>query len=821
MFPVLRRISIRKTANEKGKSICIILAVFLTAILFIVVFSTVFFFKDALEEVLRDSAGWMGDAAFIATDEEAQKIADSNLVSDSAYGFHIGETMDSGAYIELVSYEEKMAYWMECHPAQGRMPEKDHEIVVSDIYLENHNLQYRENEVIDVSYLVDGAEYTDSFTLVGMYKRDIRSVVGNVMLLSDDFYDEVSLRLQEEGKDSRDIMYKLVEVIYHPSSDIEKTTYQLMDEVGFDAENGNFTMNAANFSLEDIVGIGAYVVLAFFIGLVMVMGYLFISNIFSLSISHDVRFYGRLVTNGVSASEIGKMLLLGNSILFLIAIIPALAVGYLFTSSTLPTILSSFVTFQVKNKSNLSIFIWACVFSYLTLVLSAKKSIKAAKTASPMAMKRYVDRFKPVKDNNNRNCLNKFVMRGFHNEKKKVWRIYISIAISILLANLFYTIVAGFQEEEYISSNMETDYTVASKSFYSYFNDNQRETVSSDALSGCSGLPGLTASGGGGCTGINILLNDAQEKEYNEIVGDNNWNEREPGTMYTYVYGLDGIMVQKMTVLEGEINLEKYHTGQYVIVDTFYGSGIGDEKSTCFHVGDSITIPFQSGTEKTYTVMAVAELPYNISFQSKQMASVDLFLPFPEWSGCTQIKDYYMYTYDVEAKYREKWDDALSSIVSSNTSLTYQSAKTLADDSRETINEIKLLGFMLSAILLCMGIMNFINCMANSVYSRRKELAIIQSMGTTRTEIIVLLAKEASVYMAGGIILGCIISPLGTYFAVDGFLAPYCVHYGFYPFIYLLFSFIGLLAVILVPWISYVYMDKKEPFLFRIRSCKE
>lgn len=814
MLPLLKKISLRKIANEKGKSACTILAIFLTTILFIVIFSTVFFIKDALDEISRDSASWIGDAAFIATDEEAEKIVNSDLVSDSTYGLHIGEILDSGGYIdmELVSYEEKMAHWMKCYPTEGHMPVTDHEIVVSKEYLEDHNLQYQENKIIEVTYSVDGTEYTDSFSLVGLYNRDIHSK--NAMLLSRDFYNEVSSRLREQGKDSRDTMYKLVEVIYRSSSNIEDTTYQLMDEVGFNEDNG-FTINDG-LSVGGDISTGVYLILGVFILFVILIGYLFISNIFSISMNQDVKFYGKLVMNGVLETEIKKMILLANNRLFLIAVIPALAVGFLFTSLTLPEILSSFFTFQIENKSNIFIFMLAAAFSYLTLIISSRKPINIAKTVSPMGMKRYMNKLKPVNTSDNGNCLNKFVMRRFQNDKKNALKIYISIAISIFLANLFYTIVVGFNEKEYISSNMAADYIVTNKTFYSETDDRERENISSAELIACSELPGLIQSGGGGRCGINIVMNDTQAKEYNEIVGDSNLNNHEPGNMYTYVYGLDDIMVKKMTVIEGEIDLKSYHTGKYVIVDS-----LGNEGSTCFHVGDSVTIPFQSGNEKIYTVMAVAELPYEISFQSKWMGSSDLFLPFLEWSSNTGINDYYMYTYDVQEEYKKWWDDTLSSIVSNNSSLRYQSAKTFADDNEELINEIKMVGVVLSAILLCMGIMNFINCMSGSVYSRRKELAIMQSMGTTKAEIIGALVKEGILYMVGGIIFGCIVSVPCTYLAVEGFLTLYCVHYNFYSFIYLLFAFIGIVTAVLVPCISYLHMDKKETFLGRVKSCRE
>ncbi|MFP3153730.1 FtsX-like permease family protein [Lachnospiraceae bacterium ZAX-1] len=814
MVPTLKKISIRKVMREKGKSSCIVLALFLTTVMFIMIFSTFFFMKDALDEIARTSAAWSGHAAFIVTDEEEKAIENSDLVSETTSGLHVGEILDSGGYmtIELVSYEEEMAYWMKCYPTEGRMPKKGDEIVVSRRYLEDHGLEFKENEAIDVAYSVDGTKYTDSFTLVGTYDRDINSK--HVMLLSKEFHDEVGRRLEEQGKDSRDILYKLVEVIYRSSAHITDTTYQLMDEIGFDEENEP-TIND-RFSDAGGFSTGVIAILVIFILFVMMVGYLFISNIFSISIHQDAKFYGKLATNGVLDSEIKKMLLLENNILFLSAIIPAFAIGYLFTSLTLPGILKSFFAFQVRDKGNPWIFILAALFSYLTLMASARKPINLAKKISPMGMKQYMHKFKPVSTCEDRNCLNRFIMRKFWNDKKNAWKIYLSIAFSVLLANLFYAAVMGFNEEEYIGSSMPTDYIVANTTMYTEEDPRERKAISLGELTACMKLPGLIQSGGGGVCDIRVTMNDTQAKEYDKIVGDDNLNNPKAGDMMTQAYGLDDIMVEKMIVLDGEVDLEAYRTGEYVIVDP-----LGDDGATCLHVGDRITLPFQNGNSKMYSVMAIAELPYEISFQNRWTGSSNLFLPYLEWSSQSGMYDYYMYTYDVEEEYKKSWDDTLSSVVSDNPALTYQSAKTLAEESKGQINEIKMVGFVLSAILLCMGIVNFINCMANSVYSRRRALAIMQSMGTTKSEIIRVLIKEGMLYMAGGTILGCVISIPCTYLVVEKELIFYSIHYRFYPAIYLLFAFIGIAAAVLVPCIAYLHMDKKEPFLSRIRACRE
>ncbi len=47
------------------------------------------------------------------------------------------------------------------------------------------------------------------------------------------------------------------------------------------------------------------------------------------------------------------------------------------------------------------------------------------------------------------------------------------------------------------------------------------------------------------------------------------------------------------------------------------------------------------------------------------------------------------------------------------------------------------------------------------------------------------------------------------------------IAYHFYPHIYLLFAVLGSVVAVLVPLAAYRQMDRKEKFLYRIRSCRE
>lgn len=330
---VLMKIPARKIMREKGKSICVILAVFFTTVLFVMVFSTLLFLLDAGEEMVRASSPMLMDAALSVTKEEYGRIGQNKRVSDIGMGIRLGIMREpSGAGgIQLYHFEEKMARWMRYYPTEGRMPQNGREVALSDQYLRERGITYRE-----------------------------------------------------------------------------------------------------------------------------------------------------------------------NNILFLIAAIPALIFGYIFSAAILPGILSGFTTIQVKQSGNLMIFVLSLFFSWGTVKISERKPVKLAKNSSPMEMKKYMGKLRRVKQADNRDCLKKFVVRHFKGDKKKVLKVCISIGFSIFIANAFYTIEAGFDEEEYVKDDLDADFILAKKPILTSPGVN---TVSyprtlEEEIAKFKNLPGIKEAGG-------------------------------------------------------------------------------------------------------------------------------------------------------------------------------------------------------------------------------------------------------------------------------------------------------------------------------------
>ncbi len=826
MVSVLKKIPIRKIAREKGKSVCVAVAVFFTTVLFVAVFSTLFFVKDAAEEMMRRTAPLLSDAAIHVTEEEYERICANPRAAEVSSWVIVANTpgvtdLDD---LPLMSCEAQMAQWVRFYPEEGRMPEKGNEIVVSDQFLRERGLTYSENMTVEMTYdYLDDVEHTETFTVAGVYKR--ASQPYHAVLVSEDFHARAYAYWEQQGIDPQDVEegvnVRIAGVMFSSRGNVRKQLSLLAAESELDLAEGEITLN--DTSVLSDMGVGTWAAILAMLLLVIWLGYLFISNIFQLSVIGDARFYGKLSTNGITKREIKRLLHRQNGILFLAGVVPALFAGYLFCAAVLPDILSGFMTVKVESSGNILIFVLSFVFSYLTVLVSERKPIRFAKNASPIEMKRYMGRYKQVKAADNGDCLKKIAVRQFTGDKAKVAKVCISIAVSILLANGFYTVTAGFDTEAYVAEELDADYILEKEALLIGANVNalSYERTTEEEIAGYRELPGIEAAGGASKSYTALLPTEEVWNAFVEIVGGNPYDEA--GKMWTNLYGLDDMLLEKLKPIRGTVDPEEFHTGNYVLMSPILSDN-NTEQSAVYEPGDKVTVPFESGKEGTYTVMAVVEdLPYSLMFPSV-LPTGSVYLPREEWREKEERDDYYLYAFDVAEEYRELWDGTLAENLGDQGGgfgLGYRSAKTVAGEAERYVNGLKLAGFGLSFVLLSMGVLNFVNCMVQSVYSRSRELAVLESMGVRQEETERNLAKEGLLYMAGGFVSGCVLAAFGVYALICIILREPYITYRFYVRIDILFAVLCCAAAVFVPVAAYRIMGRKEKFLDRIRSCRE
>lgn len=94
----------------------------------------------------------------------------------------------------------------------------------------------------------------------------------------------------------------------------------------------------------------------------------------------------------------------------------------------------------------------------------------------------------------------------------------------------------------------------------------------------------------------------------------------------------------------------------------------------------------------------------------------------------------YLLQVNVESKYNHKLNNDLKDLSSKN-GIYLESKIDQTNDFKTTTRIMTIIGNGISLVLVLIGILNFINVMITGVYSRLKELAVLESIGMTKKQI--------------------------------------------------------------------------------------
>ena len=194
--------------------------------------------------------------------------------------------------------------------------------------------------------------------------------------------------------------------------------------------------------------------------MILVSGYLIIFNIFQISVSQDIQFYGVLKTLGATKSHIRRIIVSQAVKLWGIGTPIGLLIGFGIGTIIMPRVL---VSLGAEAELSISpfIFVFAAVFTLITILLSSLKPANVAGKVSPIVAMKYVDsdiNYKcKTKRINVHFSIHGMAFANLKRNKKRTVTVIISIALGFMLMNSLYVYQNSFDEETYVKSYLGSD----------------------------------------------------------------------------------------------------------------------------------------------------------------------------------------------------------------------------------------------------------------------------------------------------------------------------------------------------------------------------
>lgn len=794
---VIRKIADRTRQAAKGRNLIAIIAIAMTALMFTAVFTVGGSMAAKQQEATMRQVGGSAHAGYkYLTQAEYDIVKQDKELKEISYRITVGDAVNhelNKLHTEVSWYEDLDAKFSFCYPQEGHMPEQENEIVTSDLVLKALGIPCELGAAVPLEIDIGGTVQKKDFVLSGYFQGDMVSSA-QIVAVSRAYQKEVapvatkSLMNEMMWSESDYVGRIMADFNFDNSFGLEKKVERLTQRCGFPEDMGT----GINWAyLGGDLDAGTIALFGVLMAVILISGYLIIYNIFYINVFADIRHYGLLKTIGTTGRQLRRIVRRQAYMLSLFGIPIGLVLGALAGKLLLPLIAEQYTlssTSDTKVVLNVWVFLGAALFSFATVYISCIKPCRMASGVTPIEALRFTEGAEPeekkkfrkhirarhASEHKNRRVTPGYMaFRSILRNKKKVLVVVASLSLALVLLNCIYSLVRGFDVKKFVSLTTVSDFSVADATL-----DNLSVSVTNRVTDGVtaefreelSALKGIREAGDIYFSGLDtwIQFTEADWAKVRERVLDNPdvraWIEQmyegnpdmSADGYYSYleeernvdgkIYGLSHLAFEKLENVKGDLDWEKFRTGNYIITSR-YGFGDGEDQIDYFHPGEMVTVFNSAGESREYEVMAVADMPYAAGCQVYGEFNCDYLLPEQEFLDFIGERQPMRTLINVEEDQETAIESWLANYCSNvNPDLTYTSRAKLIAEFDSVKNMYTFVGGMLALVLALIGILNFINTMITSILSRKQELAMLEAAGMSGTQQKQMLKTEGLCY---------------------------------------------------------------------------
>ena len=814
----IRRLSLKSMRASRTRNLIAILAIALTTILFTSLFTVALSINRSIQESnFRQCGGWSHGTFKYLTEEQYNELKTDPLIKQYGLRLFVGMPSESPfnkSHVEVGYSDANQAHYMYCDPVEGRLPkEGTNEAATDTRVLELLGVEPVLGNEFTLTFQVDGTAVTKTFTLCGWWNYD-EAIVANHVLIphsrAQEIYDQVGLG-SGIGKDGMTGAWNL-DVMLGNSLHIEQDLIKILTKHGYQGEsatnastyisigvNWGYTGSQLASNLDPTTGIA----IAGLLLIIIFTGYLIIYNIFQISVSNDIRFYGLLKTIGTTGKQLRRIIRHQALLLSLAGIPLGLLGGYGIGIKLTPIVQSQLnVTQDIISTSPL-IFIGSAIFALITVLISCRRPGRMAARVSPVEAVRYTEVTNTKKTKrkvSSGSSLTKMAWANLSRSRSKTAVTVISMSLSISLLNMTVTFTNGFDIDKYLA-DMVSDFIIADAGYFQTLSLwNSDDALPEDVISAVEKQPGIAAGGRvyGEVSDIQDFVTEdyyrARMSRWNDIptldylVSSMEQNESGLLADRAQLYGMEGYAVDKLDVLQGDIS-KLHQPGERYVAAVYSTDDYGDPDMTSHwaKLGDIITLRYVEEYEyydpstgeildpdnmsptqsfftraKTYKdieyeVAALVSIPHTLSY--RYYGADEFILNDQTFIKDTGTSSVMYYAYDVNDESKAATEEFLSDLTTNQmTQFDYESKGTYAEEFSAFRHMFLMLGATLSFIIGLVGVLNFLNAILTGILTRRREFAMLQSIGMTGRQLKTMLLYEGLFYALGAVLVSLILS---------------------------------------------------------------
>ena len=816
----IRRVSLRALRANRTRNIVAVLAIALTAMLFTSLFTIALSINEGIQQDnFRQAGGWSHGAFKSLTEDQFQELKDDPLIAQWGARRFVGMPTEGPfqkSHVEIGYSDANTAHWMYCDPVEGRLPKEGTNEAATDTHvLELLGVEPKIGAPFTVTFDVDGRKTTQTFTLCGWWEYD-EAIAANHLLIPESRADAILTEtgVTPPGSNGLTGSWTLNVMLEHGARSIAADLEEILAHHGYQSDTSGDTYIAAGVNwgytgaqLSDKLDPIVVMLITGVLALILLTGYLIIYNVFQISVAGDIRFYGLLKTIGTTPRQLRRIIRTQALLLSLVGIPVGLLLGWLLGGVLTPVITAQLDGVVPMVSADPLLFAGAAVFALVTVLLSCRRPGRLAGKVSPVEAVRYTDskalqRKGKGKRNGKGVSLLFMAWANLGRSRSKTFLTVLSLTLAVVLLNLTVTFTRSFDMEKYVSTFTASDFILADAGQFQTGGDifNDEMEVPEDVINAIDAQGGITESGrvyGKTAPALEFVTEEyfraAQSawhtpEQLDNMVAAQDRTQNGLLPLRVQLYGMDPFALDHLTVLEGDLSKLNDPGGHYIAAvysEDDYGKP--EMASHWARLGDTVTIRYvdqfeyydpRSGEvfgpwenvpkdapygeravsyrDVDYTVAALVTVPTALSY--RYYGADEFVLGAEAFLQDTGTDSVMYYAFDTTEGANAEMEAFLKDYTEhENPRFDYESKATYAGEFESTQSMFLLLGGALSFIVGLVGLLNFCNAILTGITARRRELAVLQSIGMTSRQLKTMLALEGLLYTVGAALLALVL----------------------------------------------------------------
>ena len=815
---IIRHLSWKSLSANRTRNIVAILAIALTALLFTSLFTIALSINEGFQQAnFRQVGGYAHGSFKRMTEEQYNALKEDPLIAEQGVSRFLGAPSEppfNKSITEIRSADENYAKFSFATPTTGRLPEEGTDEAAMDTsVLELLGVEPELGKKITLTFDVganSAKQTTQTFTLCGWWEKD-EAMPASEVFISNSRVDEV---LAEVGgvTDNMTGTWNMDVMLESGSAHIDADMQQILADNGYQSEDvaaANYIDYGVNWgytgaNLAENFDPTTAIFIVVMLLLILFTGYLIIYNVFQISVAGDVRFYGLLKTIGTTPRQIRRMIRQQALLLSVVGIPIGLVLGWLVGKALVPVVISQLDGVSSVTSTSPWIFVGSALFALVTVFISCLRPGRMAGRVSPIEALRYTESSGRTKGKRTKKKVSIFSMAwaNLGRSRGKTFITIVSLALAVVLFQLVVTFVNGFDMDRYVSRSFASDFQIADAGYFQNGELGADWPLSEDVIAAINAQGGVTSGGrtyGAGASVQSFQPENWLRQIMNPYYDENALNAmlseraRDPeGNLASMamLYGMEDYGLDHLTVVDGDL-ADVYDPAKKavaVVVPTDdYGKALPD--TTSRKVGDKMwlrfveeweyvaretgevyaspddipeTVAYEERAKKyhdvEYTVAALVAMPGSLSYGYSMLESEEIVINAQNFIADSGNDDIMYYAFDTSDAATAGMEEFLSDYTENiDPALDYQSKQTYIDEFNSFRSMFALLGGTLSAIIAVIGVLNVFNAILTGITSRRRELAMLQSIGMTARQLRRMLVVEGLLYTLGAVVLATVL----------------------------------------------------------------